>query len=147
MLRIPLGSCNRVTDVREKSREHDKEESYNAYDRRKDKHIEPQDATVTTEERKISHSPSTSESEASDSSDSEMDESMKPEETVSLSEKEINEISAKILRAELMGDEVFLSAKSFIFQIVRHKLRSGVGKALRCGFPLYKFGMLESHTA
>lgn len=53
----------------------------------------------------------------SDSSDSEYDSDSAEEQhsvnVKALSEKEINEISAKILRAELMGNEV--RAKSFLF--------------------------------
>ena len=49
---------------------------------------------------------SSSESDSNDSSDSEDDTRKCPRLTEPLSEKEINEISAKILRAELLGDQV-----------------------------------------
>ena len=49
---------------------------------------------------------SSSASDSDDSSDSEDDVSVESMHTEPLSEKEINEISAKILRAELMGDQV-----------------------------------------
>ena len=70
----------------------------------------PQQITLlksqTTEERTNRVKNSSSESDISESSGSEDDTAEFPKDTEPLSEKDINEISAKILRAELLGDQV-----------------------------------------
>jgi len=69
----------------------------------------PQQITLvknqTTEERTNRVTDSSSESDIGESSGSEDDTAEFPKNTEPLSEKDINEISAKILRAELLGDQ------------------------------------------